>query len=624
MQKLSITILFFAIIIFLQAMPVNAISKLHVDGRYLKDEFGNVVVLKGVFKHGFEDFPGGFWKSETGTTTNFNEVVVRRNFRVMKSWGANEVRLIERVRYWKENTTDANGMPHRDIIKRVIEMANEEGLYINFALFSMDSGSGYHSYPWNTTQIPTRADFVNLWVDIATELGGYPNVMFELWNEVADGEPRKNAWFDGVNETIKAIRNVADNIIIVQWSWDVWYREGEYAGVLTLDWVNDPRIQGTNILYSTHCYRDCRGFYRYENDTEEFFYKYEDIKRAFVAEKVQTCVETWNKPLYIGEYGPTGTGSESYFPNELDSVKNALNILDEWGISYDLQRWWIGNDTARFGFFKDTNNRIYYDSPSNITAWGNIVKTHLMQVGVNLTYPVNITGTVTDSDTGLSIQGATVTCNAYSDTTNSTGGYFIMMTSTGSCNLTASKSGYVTNTTSISFPNNRTYTVNFTLEPIVIIINIADKLRDINNTPVKANITLYQSGTNIINATNQTDVSEEYSFSILPSVYDILYNITNFYIQNYWLKLNSVNISSNTYNKLTHVTGYPLQNKTSLIFNITGNQAILSYSIDKPRRVLKNNTALTEYPFLENITSNQGWYYNSTKKITYVNFNENV
>jgi len=351
---------------------IGLISPLHIEGRYVMDNYGNVVVLKGVQKHGFEDDAGGRWKDETGTYFNrFTESVVRRNLQVMRSWGANELRVFDRVRFWQENTPDSNGMPHRDIISRLIEIAGEEGLYVVYCLFSMDAGSGHHGVPWGTTQIPTRADFVDLWVDIATELGRYPNVLFELWNEVVRS---RDDWFTGCNETIRAVRGVADNIIIIQWDWDVWYREGQYEGVCTLDWVNDPRIQGQNVLFSTHMYRDAKGFYLYEDGTEDIFYTYEDVGKAFVAEKVQECVETWNKPLYVGEYGPSRTGTEALEPHELESCDNGLSLLDGWGISYNVMWWWIG---MAYRLFTETDNRVYYDDPAYITEWGSITRTHL-------------------------------------------------------------------------------------------------------------------------------------------------------------------------------------------------------------------------------------------------------
>jgi len=352
------------------------ISPLHIEGRYIKDTVGNTIVLRGFQKHGFEDDPEGRWQDIDGAGhfNEFDETVVRDNFRFMKSWGANEARIIDRAQYWITNPVGNKGIAHRDAIKRTIEIAREEGLYVNYALFSMDSADGYHDIPWGTTTIPTLDDFVNLWVSIVTELSPYPNVLFELWNEVAGDQ---GTWFDGVNQTIKGIRNVTDDIIIVQWNWDVWVRYGETAAVQTLGWINDPRIQGTNILYSTHMYSDARGYVR-ENGTDTYLYEYEDVKQAFLDELVYTAVTEWNKSLYVGEYGP---GFPVFQPNELIASENGLKILNEWGINYNVMWWWAG-----WSFYASENMpypwAMYLERTPNYEPieWGLIVKKVLAQV----------------------------------------------------------------------------------------------------------------------------------------------------------------------------------------------------------------------------------------------------
>jgi len=212
-------------------------------------------------------------------------------------------------------------------------------------------------------------------------------------------------------------------------------------------------------------------------------------------------------------------------------------------------------------------------------------------------YRVNITGIVTDSDTGLPIQGATVICNAYTSMTNSTGGYYMRMTSPapGSCTLTASKTDYITKSISFPFTENKTYERNFVLNPIKY--SIAGKLIDKNNNPVQADIIIYKEGT--IVATDQT-INGDYSLSLSPDTYDIQFNVSNFYI-----KLPSVDLSSDITDLINHVT-YS-SDRLSFITDIEDIQSIQILS-SKPNRILLNNSEIgdvSSIPALENNT----WYH---------------
>jgi len=74
-----------------------------------------------------------------------------------------------------------------------------------------------------------------------------------------------------------------------------------------------------------------------------------------------------------------------------------------------------------------------------------------------------ILGTVTGKDTGTPIEGATVSANSHSDTTNSTGGYTITLP-VGTYTVTASKTGYQSQSQeNVQVLEDQTTTVNFLL-----------------------------------------------------------------------------------------------------------------------------------------------------------------
>jgi len=74
----------------------------------------------------------------------------------------------------------------------------------------------------------------------------------------------------------------------------------------------------------------------------------------------------------------------------------------------------------------------------------------------------NISGIVTDKDTGLPIEKALIKANSHQTTTNSTGGYTISL-EIGNYTVTALKTGYYPNSTTAQVLENQTTTIDFIL-----------------------------------------------------------------------------------------------------------------------------------------------------------------
>jgi len=74
-------------------------------------------------------------------------------------------------------------------------------------------------------------------------------------------------------------------------------------------------------------------------------------------------------------------------------------------------------------------------------------------------------GTVTDATTGLPLSGVTVKSGNVSGTTDSAGKYALYKVPIANTSISASKSGYVTNTQTLSLVADEQKTVNFTLSP---------------------------------------------------------------------------------------------------------------------------------------------------------------
>lgn len=152
------------------------------------------------------------------------------------------------------------------------------------------------------------------------------------------------------------------------------------------------------------------------------------------------------------------------------------------------------------------------------------------------------------------------------------------------------------------------------------ILNVSGKLKDANSNPVLATITFYQPGTSTLNAVNQTGSDGSYGMPVISDVYDIQYNILNFFIPNFWIRLSSINVSSDIRDLVNYVTWHSSENKTSFTVNMNNSQSIQTYSPNKPYRVLINGTALSEVSSLSNLKDNT-WFYSSSEQKIYMIIN---
>jgi len=138
-------------------------------------------------------------------------------------------------------------------------------------------------------------------------------------------------------------------------------------------------------------------------------------------------------------------------------------------------------------------------------------------------------------------------------------------------------------------------------------LNISGQLKDINGIPIQATILTGTKSTN-------TDSNGKYLLAVSQAVYDVQYNIPSFFIPNFFIKLISLNVTSDLSDLVNYVTGYPAENKISFTVNVTDNQTIQTYSPEKPKRVLINGPEITEVNALSDLKDDT-WYYDSTSKI---------
>lgn len=348
---------------------IRLISPLHVEGKYIKDELGQIIYLRGINKHGFEDDPGGKWQKPDGTTMiGWDASIVAANLDAMKSWGINVVRAHQSIQWWIENRGN-----YKQHIKDLLTMLARRGMYLIFDFYCIkgygEPGYGQDPMPFppysieyqlglEPLLIPNEDVFVDVWRSVAEELKEFPNVIFEIMNEphTVQGISKEQAiqdWYRVWQKCINAIRDTgAAQIIVVQWDYGIWtnlqFGDGSF-----MDWIEAYPFNDSlnNLVYSTHVYR---------NDimlqtSPEYIYawEYNDLKQAYQQCMLDYILDTLNKPVIMGEIGPNMWKTGEELERELAFYNNSLTIFNEWEMGYIGFWWW---PTGRYAHLTSEQN----------------------------------------------------------------------------------------------------------------------------------------------------------------------------------------------------------------------------------------------------------------------------
>jgi len=316
--------------------------QLHIEGKYIKNDLGQVVHLRGINKHGFEDHPSGHWQRPNGNVdwNTFNPTVVAANLDAMKSWGINFIRSYSTAQFWIENTGN-----HRQIIKDLATMCAERGMYFLYSMWHILPGTDQTRMPFppyitanEEAVIPDEATFVNMWGSIADELKGYSNVIFEFWNEPACSN--QSDWHRVWQDCIDAVRATgATNLISIHWGYSIWMNLN-YGNGLTLSYVEDYPLNDTlgNIFYSPHNYR---GDIHRTVPSRINCWTYADLKLGFEMCLVDYVLNTLQIPVILGEFGPNMWQTGTELEHELEYYGNCATICNEWEMGYSPFWWWL-------------------------------------------------------------------------------------------------------------------------------------------------------------------------------------------------------------------------------------------------------------------------------------------
>ena len=262
-------------------MSPPIIGKPHLIGNKFYDINGNIIYLRGANYFSNTGDHSKSWLTPTGPTTNsssdWNTVVVPAiigTFDKMKSMNLNYFRMHTSAQYWLQDASYISHMP------QIAQLAADRGIYLSIDIYSvadvwpLDSTLPFPPYEGTASKvlIPTQQAFVDLWALIANVMKNSPNVILgEIQNEPCGTyQDNTNNWrmvdlplfLTICQQVITRIRSITDLPIMLQWSYGISGSMNSartqlnlWAPNVTMDvYADDPKVQGTNIIYSTHLY----------------------------------------------------------------------------------------------------------------------------------------------------------------------------------------------------------------------------------------------------------------------------------------------------------------------------------------------------------------------------------
>lgn len=324
-------------------LSVASTPPLHVEGKYVKDSFGNKIFLNGVWKGGYADSCVGWWIPVGGFGSDgvavWDETAVRAHLQAMKDWGFNVIAVFLNIDWWvndkattlyrEQNNIDIpTSHSYRYSIKETLRLASEYGIYVQLRPLTTSVAEGrtyqpiYPSTSYFGGDLETsKQGFINFWVNLATELQSYSNVIFHLYDEPTTERGNTQAdWFDVATRTINAIRAAGiTQIIMVHWG---------YAGSVSWieQWFNEGRPT-TNVVFTAHIYRFHGTFEGNPNSPTDINYIRDQLGNA---RGYLNIIDTLKLPLWVtlGAYnGATDNSEYEYF-------QNTLTVLNEWETGY--------------------------------------------------------------------------------------------------------------------------------------------------------------------------------------------------------------------------------------------------------------------------------------------------
>lgn len=290
---------------------------IHVQGRYLVDDLGHIIILRGANKCSLEWNTVGY-----GMTQD--------NFNYMASLGMNCVRLPFQEEWWRNNTQG-----YRALIDSIIAWNESAGMY------TILDNHWTNSTEQQLVGTPSNTDsWIQMWMDIAQRYLSKSCLLYDVWNEphaisateavnfpqYSDRQTLTNLQWNAIAQRcVNAIRTVNPTvpIVIEAFPWG-----NGNVGYLQTNRINDSRI-----LYSLH-------WYIYQTDIWTGDYSVNGIINWLTALGWKWLLDN-NLPWFTGEFGVNLTSANPLAEQDKDWIwlANFYTVMNQWGIGYIPWAW---------------------------------------------------------------------------------------------------------------------------------------------------------------------------------------------------------------------------------------------------------------------------------------------
>jgi endoglucanase len=257
----------------------------------------------GLARSGLESWP-------TGDDRLYDPALAREDFRNIRNWGSNIVRIPLNPAYWVKTAAHYDpGYPTQ--VDSAIARAHSQGLDVVIDMHFSDRGDPANK-GYRLERMADANHGIQFWKEVAARYKDDGRVLFELYNEPHDiswdtwlnGGPSGDGYQTaGYQQLYDAVRSTgAQNLVIVNglnWGYDM-----NQAGTHMLN--------GYNVIYGTHVY-----------DWPEKQPARWDQDFGYLAAKV---------PVMIGEFGTTNCGTAYY--------EWVMDYADKHNISWLSWAWY--------------------------------------------------------------------------------------------------------------------------------------------------------------------------------------------------------------------------------------------------------------------------------------------
>lgn len=288
-------------------------SSLHVSGRHLVDNSGNIVQLRGVSTSGLSWFPA---------------YVNEQAFADLRSWGVNTIRLAMYTAEYNGYcvSSDSQRQYLKNLVDTGVQAATKNNMYVIIDWHTLTDSNP------NTYLEQSKAFFA----EMAQKYANYSNVIYEICNE-----PGPNTSWAEVKSYAEAVIPVirqydAKAVIIV--GTPTWSQDVDIA-------ANDPITIDNNVLYSLHFYAGTH--------------------KAAYQNKMITAINK-NLPIIVSEYGicdASGNGAV-----DTASADTWMNLLNQYQIGSVI--WNLSNKTESSALIQSGSPKTSGWTDSDLSAGG--------------------------------------------------------------------------------------------------------------------------------------------------------------------------------------------------------------------------------------------------------------